>query len=252
MTLINKKASADAYGEELWSYFKTGEPKREIIEREDGLISLGKVGGGLYFSEYKNWSKIEKAAMKHVKGRVLDIGCGAGRHSLYLQGEGFDVTGIDNSPLAIKVCRLRGLKKAKLMSIRDIGQFEPRSFDTVIMMGNNFGLFGSYKLARVLLKKLHRITSPDALIIAATRDPYTTNDPAHLAYHTLNKKRGRMPGQLRIRVRYNTAVGSWFDYLLVSKDELAEILKTTEWDVKRFIDGNDGQYIMLLSKRDSR
>ena len=192
MTLVNTKAAVDAYGQELWSYFKTGEPKREIIEREDGLISLGQVGGGLYFSEYRNWSKIEKAAMKYVKGRVLDIGCGAGRHSLYLQGKGFDVTGIDNSPLAIKVCRARGLKKAKLMSIRDIGEFKPESFDSVIMMGNNFGLFGSYKLARALLKKLHRITSPDALIIAATRDPYTTNDPDHLGYHRRKKKRGRI------------------------------------------------------------
>ena len=186
--------------------------------------------------------------MKYVKGRVLDIGCGAGRHSLYLQGKGFDVTGIDNSPLAIKVCSARGLKKARLMSIRDIGQFEPRSFDTVIMMGNNFGLFGSYKLARALLKKLHRITSPDALIVAATRDPYTTNDPDHLGYHKLNKKRGRMGGQLRIRVRYKTTVGSWFDYLLVSKDELTEILQNTGWKVKHYIDGNDGQYIMLLGK----
>lgn len=142
MTLIiSRKKFVDGYGEQLWSYFKTGEPKSEIIERDDGFISLGKFGGGLYFSEYKNWAKIEKEAMKYVKGKVLDIGCGAGRHSLYLQGKGFDVTGIDNSPLAVKVTRLRGLKKSKVMSIKEIGQFKPNSFDTVIMMGNNFGLF---------------------------------------------------------------------------------------------------------------
>jgi hypothetical protein len=57
-----------------------------------------------------------------------------------------------------------------------------------------------------------------------------------------------MPGQFRIRVRYKNVIGSWFDYLLVSKDELRRILKNTGWEVKRFIDGNDGQYIMLLSK----
>lgn len=238
----------DAYGEQLWSYFKTGEPRKEIVEREDGMLSLGQYGGKLYFSEHKNWQKIEKEAMKYVRGRVLDIGSGAGRHSLYLQGRGFDVTGIDNSPLAIKISRLRGLKKAKVMDIERVGQFKPNSFDTVIMMGNNFGLFGSYRLAQTLLKKLHRITSPDALIIAATRDPYATKDPTHLAYHKLNKKRGRMPGQLRIRVRYKDVVGNWFDYLLVSKEELKKILTNTDWEIKRFIDGNDGQYIMLLSK----
>ena len=248
MTLIKNKKFVDGYGEQLWSYFKTGEPKSEIIERDDGFISLGKFGGELYFSEYKDWDSVDKQAVKHVKGRVLDIGCGAGRHSLYLQSKGFDVTGIDNSPLAIKVCRARGLKKTRVMSIRDVGQFKPNSFDTVIMMGNNFGLFGSFKLARSLLKKLHRITSRDALIIAVTRDPYATNDPGHLAYHKLNKKRGRMPGQLRIRVRFKGFIGSWFDYLLVSKGELKEIVKDTGWKIDGFLDGNDGQYCMLLAK----
>jgi SAM-dependent methyltransferase len=94
-----------------------------------------------------------------VQGKVLDIGCGAGRHSLYLQKKGFDVLGIDISPLVIKVCQLRGLKKAIVMSIEEL-DFEPNSFDTVIMMGNNFGLFGNFKkrLKRVL-RKLHKITS---------------------------------------------------------------------------------------------
>src|SRR6185369_17479108 len=105
MKLIKaNKQSVDAYGAQLWSYFKTGAPKSELIERDDGLMSAGEYGPALYFSEYKNWSPIEKEAIKCVRGRVLDIGCGGGRHSLYLQGKGLDVTGIDNSPLAIKVC----------------------------------------------------------------------------------------------------------------------------------------------------
>ncbi|MEM3875283.1 MAG: class I SAM-dependent methyltransferase [Candidatus Bathyarchaeia archaeon] len=69
------------------------------------------------------------------------MGCGAGRHSIYLQNNGLDVTGIDISPLAIKICRLRGLRKAEVMSVEEI-DFEPNSFDTVIMSGNNFGLLG--------------------------------------------------------------------------------------------------------------
>jgi SAM-dependent methyltransferase len=246
--LKSKKQFVDVYGQQLWSYFKTGEPRSEIIERDDGLLSRGQYGGKLYFSEYKDWQKIEKEALKNVRGRVLDIGCGAGRHSLYLQGKGFAVTGIDNSPLAIKICRRRGLKKAKVIGIEEVGKFKPDSFDTVIMMGNNFGLFGSFRMAQTLLKKLQRVTSPDALIIAMTRDPYTTTDPAHAAYHKRNRKRGRMAGQLRIRVRFKDVIGNWFDYLLVSKDELRKILKNTGWRVERFIDGNDGQYMMLLRK----
>jgi 2-polyprenyl-3-methyl-5-hydroxy-6-metoxy-1,4-benzoquinol methylase len=89
------------------------------VERDDGYFS-GSRGAQLYFSEYKDWPPYEKEAMKHAKGRVLDIGCGAGRHALYLQKKGFDVLGIDNSSLAIKTCKLRGLRKAKIMSIAQI------------------------------------------------------------------------------------------------------------------------------------
>ena len=187
--------------------------------------------------------------MKFVKGKILDIGCGGGRHSLYLQKRGLDVTGIDNSPLAIKVSRLRGLRKAKAMPIENIGKFKKDTFDTVIMMGNNFGLFGSFRKAKNLLRKLYRITSPEALIIAASRDPYTTKDPIHLSYHKLNQKRGRMKGQLRLRVRYKNFVGNWFDYLIISKQELKKILENTGWETRHFIDAKDGQYIMILGKK---
>jgi 2-polyprenyl-3-methyl-5-hydroxy-6-metoxy-1,4-benzoquinol methylase len=108
----------DAYGQEVWAYYQ-GKEASEIVERDDGYI--GASGGAkIYFSEYEDWNPIEKEAMEYVKGRILEIGCGAGRHSLYLQKKGFDVLGIDNSPLAIKVCKLRGLKKAKVMPIEEV------------------------------------------------------------------------------------------------------------------------------------
>jgi hypothetical protein len=116
------------------------------------------------------------------------------------------------------------------------------------MMGNNFGLFGSFKKAQKLLKKFHKMTSDNALIIATTRDPYKTDNPDHLEYHKRNKERGRMGGQLKIRVRFRKYVGKWFDYLMVSKNEVKEILKTTGWKVKEFIDSEDSQYVAVMEK----
>ena len=237
----------DACGQEVWAYFKR-KAGFEIVERDDGYFDVSS-GPKLYFSEYEDWADYEKKAMEFVKGRVLDIGCGAGRHSLYLQNRGFDVLGIDNSPLAIKVCKLRGLKKARVMSIDEIGKFAPNSFDTVLMLGNNFGLFGSLQKAKELLKKLYEITSPKGLIIAESRDPYKTENPAHLEYHEFNRKRGRMPGQLKIRIRFEKYVTDWFDYLIVSKDEMKQILKGTGWKIKRFIDSDGAQYIAIIHKQ---
>jgi len=242
------KPEEDAYGQEILTYYE-GREVSEIVERDDGYFDAIVYGPKMYFSDYDEWNSIQKRAMDFVNGRVLDIGCGAGRHSLYLQKKGFDVLGIDNSPLAIKVCKLRGLKKTKVMPIEDI-DFKPDSFDTIIMMGNNFGLFGSFKKAQRLLKKIHKMTSRNALIITETRDPYKTDNPDHLEYHRLNKEKGRMGGQVKIRIRFRKYVGRWFDYLMVSKEEMKEILIGTGWKIKKFIDSDNSEYIAIIKKSD--
>jgi SAM-dependent methyltransferase len=237
------RSEEDAFGHALLACHR-GKEVNEIIERDDGFFDSMSTKG--YFSDYEAWSSIEQKAMQFVKGRVLDIGCGAGRHSLYLQGKGFDVLGIDVSPLALKVCGERGLKKMKLVSIESL-DFKPKSFDTILMMGNNFGLFGNLKKAKRLLKRFHRMTSNDALIIASSNDPYKTENSAHLQYHKMNKRKGRMSGQVKIRIRYQKYKGRWFDYL-VSKEEMMQILSNTGWVVKEFLDTGDSYYIATIRK----
>jgi SAM-dependent methyltransferase len=241
------KPEEDAFGQLLWA-LHDGSEVFEIIERDDGYVDAMNAKG--YFSEYEDWPQIEKEAMSFVTGRVLDVGCGAGRHSLYLQKKGLDVTGIDVSPIAIKVCRLRGLKKVKHMAVEKV-DFKTKSLDTIIMMGLNFGLFGSFKKAKRLLRKFHRMTSENAVIVADIRDPYKTSNLDHLAYHKRNRERGRMGGQVRIRVRFRRNVGRWFDYLMVSKEEMKEILRGTGWKVRRFINSQsegDACYVAVIGK----
>lgn len=240
------KPGEDAFGQMLWACYK-GKRVCEIWERDDGYISASSSAVERYFSEYVDWAQHEKRALEFVKGRVLDIGCGAGRHALHLQKRGFDVLGIDSSPLAVEICRLRGLKKAKVMSIEDV-DFRPNSFDTILMMGYNFSLFGSFKKARKLLKRFHKMTSSNALIVAETRDPYKTDDPAYLEYYEFNRKRGRMSGQLRGRDRFEKYVSEWVDWLMVSKQEMEAILNETGWKVNEYIESEDSPYIAVLDK----
>jgi SAM-dependent methyltransferase len=244
------KISQDAYGQQLLAQYHSQTANVEIIERDDRFIDTGSEAG-LYFRDYKQWSSLEREVVKLAKGRVLDIGCGAGRHSLYLQEKGFDVTGIDISPGAVKVCKLRGLKKAFTRPITEVDKFKPGTFDTILMLGNNFGLFGSAKAAKSLLQKLYRITSSDARIIAGTRNPYKTSNPNHLQYHRLNRKRGRMPGQIRMRVRFEKTVGAWLDYLFVSPEEMEDVLRETGWQVEKFIAPTEANYFAVIRKKDS-
>src|SRR5262245_27666164 len=241
------KSIEDAYGEVLLSQYHSRTTTAEFIERDDNYLDTGSQPG-LYFLEYDQWSPLEQQAIGRVTGRVLDIGCGAGRHSLYLQRKGFVVTAIDNSPGAIEVCKLRGLQNAIIKPITEIDDFDADSFDTLLMLGNNFGLFGDAENAKLILKKMFRITSPEAQIIAGTRNPYLTDIPEHLEYHGFNRRRGRMPGQIRMRVRFGKAVGAWFDYLFVSPEEMRGMLEDTDWQIKEFIGSSEPNYFALLTK----
>jgi SAM-dependent methyltransferase len=238
----------DAFGENLLEQYHGGRPMSEIIERDDGYIDTGS-DAGAYFEDYKDWSKGEQRAIGLARGRVLDIGCGAGRHSLYLQRKGFDVTAIDSSPGAIKVCKLRGIKKAMVRSIQDVDKFRPASFDTVLMLGNNFGLFSSRKKAPLLFKKLAKVVSPEGKIIAGSLNPYATTNPDHLAYQQRNKERGRMAGQIRFRIRYKGVTGKWFDYLFVSHEEMQDILSGTDWHVEKFIKTFADNYLAVIGRK---
>lgn len=242
------KISRDAYGQQLLAQYHSRQTTVEIIERDDDYIDTGS-DPGMYFTEYADWSPLEQQAVNLAEGRVLDIGCGAGRHALYLQERGFEVTGIDNSPGAIEVCQLRGLKKALVCPISDVDKFKPASFDTIIMMGNNFGLFGSFENARTILKKFASITAPDARIIAKTLDPYKTDNPLHWSYLQLNRQRGRLGGQIRMRVRYGATVGDWFDYLFVSSEEMREILSDTDWRIEELLDAEAANYVAVIQKK---
>jgi SAM-dependent methyltransferase len=235
----------DAYGRIVWDHLH-GRPLQEIVERDDGWFGTSSAAPR-YFAEFKHWPPHQQAAMKYVRGRVLDVGCGAGRCCLYLQKRGQPVVGIDASPLAVQTCRKRGVKDARVLPFTQIHRGLGR-FDTILMMGNNFGLFGSRQRARWLLRRLHSLTSPEARIVAESNSIYETRNPDHLRYHRSNRRRGRMSGQLRIRIRYQRGCTPWIDYLMVSPDEMKAILAGTGWRVWRFLKSPGPMCVAVIEK----
>ena len=235
----------DAYGRHLYEHLR-GLRTAEVIERDDGYIGVS-IGAPFYFANFKDWFPQERRAMRFVKGQVLDIGCGAGRVALHLQSRNFDVLSVDLSPLAIKVCRLRGVKNARILSITQLTR-RLGEFDTLIMFGGNFGLFANPRRAHWLLKRFHAMTSPQARIIAESRNPYDAATSEHRRYHRLNRQRGRMPGQVRIRVRCGLTCTPWFDYLFVSPSEMRSIVSGTGWRIAHLSEPEDPVYVAVIEK----
>jgi SAM-dependent methyltransferase len=230
----------DAFGAMLLDGL-AGKDVHEIVERDDGFVNAATLG---YFAPLRRWSSVERRGLRSVRGRVLDVGVGAGRVALELQARGRDVVGIDVSPGAVAVAQRRGVKDVRLLAFEEVDE-SLGSFGTVVMYGNNFGLFGSRVNARRMLKRLRPLAER---IIASSNDPYRTDDAAHLAYQARNRERGRMSGQLRLRIRYRDLVGPWFDYLIVSPDEMRELAEASGWNVRRYVQDKRSYYVGVLDR----
>ena len=189
----------------------------------------------------------ERAVLRFVEGRVLDVGAGAGRHSLDAQARGLEVVAIDVSPGAVEVCRLRGVTDVRLLPLAAVDESLSR-FDTVLMMCGNFGLVGSAEEAMVILRGLHAITAPTGRIVLDSVDPYVDADAADLAYEAQNRARGLMAGQVRIRIRYGERVNPWFDLLNLSASELESLAQASGWRLAEVVEGEPPDYYAVLDK----
>jgi SAM-dependent methyltransferase len=241
--------TGDAFGQLLLDHLE-GRSVHEIVERDDGLLMTGGAPTD-YFAPFPKWLASERRAMRLVRGRVLDVGCGAGRAALHLQERGHEVVAIDVSPLALEVSRRRGVGDARLLALADVDESLGR-FDTVVMLGNNFGLLSGRRTALRLLRRLHRLTRVGARIVAQSADWSQTEDPDHLANHERNLRRGRMPGQNRLRIRHRMLATPWFGYLLATPAEMAELAAASGWELTRtFVEADPriSLYVGILERR---
>ncbi len=235
----------DAMGHLLKDYLETGS-SFEVIERDDGYINLS-AGGELYFSTFEDWPEMSQQVIQYARGRVLDVGAGAGRMALYLQQQGHEVVAVDNSSLAIDVCKARGVHDARVLGITEVDE-NLGTFGSIVMMGNNFGLFANAEQARTLLHRFAKLTTGEARIIVESTNATATDNPTHLAYHERNRQQGRMPGQIRFRVRYLQYTGPWMDYLLASPEEMRQLVEGTAWSVTTILGNPNFRYAAVLEK----
>lgn len=216
-------------------------PVIEIVERDDGLING--VMAGPYLAGPDEWPAHDHRALDLVRGRVLDIGVGGGRAALALQERGVAVTGLDISPGAIEVSRARGVRDLVHATVEEHAA-AGRRYDTFLLLGNNLGLLEGRERAPGFLAALAAMANPGARVVAQGTDPYGTTDPVQVTYHARNRGLGRLGGQLRLRLRYRELTTDWFDYLVCSLAELADLVDGTGWRLAE-VDNADAPYYLV-------
>ena len=164
------------------------------------------------FRSYEDMPEIERKA----KGRILDVGAGAGCHSLVLQERGMDVTAIDISPLSVETMKEREVKK---VIEQDFFTLEGQ-YDTILMLMNGIGIVGTLERMPEFFRQLDKILAPEGQLLCDSSDiSYVFEDeeglidiPNEMDYY----------GEHSFRMQYKDTIGEPFDWLYIDEDTLKE------------------------------
>ena len=236
----------DVFGKALRGYLN-GDLPYHVIKGKNGYFNI--LNTEVYFANYSDWKYYEMSIItRNINGRVLDIGAGAGRHSLFLQGEGHEVHAIDISPSAAALMKMRGVKNVYLMDLNSL-DFPENYFDSVLIMFADLGLGGTIKDTKKLLKNLYKITTPKGKIITTMRNPFDTRESQYFGHYKNHKPTAKTTEKVMARTEYNGEMGNWFSILMASPEGLGDLIKDTKWIISDIVKGDDGFYGALLEKK---
>ena len=156
----------DLMGRAIWDYYYQENP--EDLQTETSISELDDLPVSYLFRDYQEMNALEKKALDLSFGKVLDVGSGAGSHSLYLQNERkLEVTALDISPKSIEICKARGVKNA---ICEDLLQFSEKNFDTILLLMNGTGIFQSLEHIDQYLQKLKSLVAENGQILIDSTD----------------------------------------------------------------------------------
>ena len=156
----------DLMGRAIWDYYY--QENSEDLQTETSISELDDLPVSYLFRDYQEMNALEKKALDLSFGKVLDVGSGAGSHSLYLQNERkLEVTALDISPKSIEVCKARGVKNA---ICEDLLQFSEKNFDTILLLMNGTGIFQSLEHIDQYLQKLKSLVAENGQILIDSTD----------------------------------------------------------------------------------
>jgi SAM-dependent methyltransferase len=188
-----------------------------------------------YFRGEDDMPDIEWMALEQCRGKVLDIGAGAGSHALLLQQQGLNVTAIDISPLCVKTMQQRGVNKA---IEADIFTYQAK-YDTLLLVMNGIGLAGTLTGLKDLLIHLKTLLNKGGQLL------FDSSDIAYLY-------EGKLPqqgyyGEIQYQYEYKKLKTEWFNWLYIDEHTLQQIAIETGYSMEVLIEDEFGQYLVRLT-----
>lgn len=236
-------STSDPMGTALQEYIRKG--KASKLRVLSSLFDEDEFPVSLLFRKEKDMSDIERAALDLARGHVLDVGAGAGCHTLALQNKGLEVTAIDISPLSVQVQRERGVRDARLVNLFDPTFAE--QYDTILFLMNGSGIIGKlenmpvfFDKMKLLLAKGGRIymDSSDLRYIFENEDGSMDID-LNAAYY----------GEVDYQMKYRNIAGPKFDWLYIDFETLSYYASEYGFTVTKILEGSHYDYLACIERQ---
>ena len=215
--------------------FLAGDLDVEVIVRaEDGEEE--RTPARVFFRGPADFSALDEAALDLCRGRVLDVGAGAGCHSLVLQARGLSVTALDVSPEAVEVMGRRGVRDVQC---GDILTFAGGRFDTLLILMNGIGLVGTLDGLDRFLRDVPRLVADGGQILLDSFDPGPADAGRPCGY----------AGEMRFQLEYRGVRGAFYDFLFLDFERLHRRAEGAGWRCESIWQEEEGHYLARLRRR---
>jgi len=225
----------------MLDYLKGEEDACCILRRDDGIAYPPIYARQFFYPD--GLPELDRIAVERCTGRVLDIGAGAGSHSLAIQDRGLEVTSIDISAKAVKVMSQRGCRDAR---VGDVFDSYSAPFDTVLVI-LNIGIVQNLDGLARFFKQLGTLMTDKGQLITDSIDPRNSEDQSYRKYTQDKIAKGRYLGERTLRFEYKDQASDWFEWMHIDAETLGQYVAQAGYSMKHL--GSDGKrYLVSIAK----
>lgn len=233
----------DPMGEAIKDHFNG--KQRVMIRTFSSIEGEDHLSAAWLFRSREEMPELEKIALINCRGSVLDVGAGAGSHSLVLQELGFKVKAIDVSEVAIETIRKRGVNNCEAIDFMDLPK---NAYDTLLFLMNGSGIAGNLKGLSKLLVKAKSLLKKDGQILMDSSDLIYMFEDAEFANSIIDQK--GYYGEVTFTMEYEGVKSDPFPWLYIDYFTLSKYAEKAGFEASLVFEGNHFEYLACLVIRE--
>jgi len=196
-----------------------------------------------FFRSFAEMPELEQFALGKVRGRVLDVGAGAGCHVLELEKRGMDVLAIDISIRSVEIMEKRGVRNPM---VGDIFEVHEGAFDTILLLMNGVGIARTLDGLKQLLLQCKKLLAPGGQVLLDSSDIiYLFEDEEGAVYYDLTAS--KYYGEVTYQLFYNNIESDSFGWLYAGAEILEAIAQSIGFGFELIKEGSHYDYLARLT-----